>query len=355
MAEMAITIDDILNAADEHGASDVFLQEDEIPRLKINEQLCLYGEEPISLAQMMALWQACGGEAASDRDKDSGLISHAGTRFRVNMHRTIGRLGAVMRRIRTKIPALETLGAPVHLLTKWAARPYGIILVTGPTGTGKSTTLAALLQWMNQTMARHVVTIEDPIEYIFHNNQSLFTQREVGRDTDTFGRGLRGAMRQAPDVIFVGEIRDFDTALTALQASETGHLVLASLHSERVSDTMERFLNLFPPDQINLGLHLLAHQLIGICCQKLVPKVDGNLTLLVEHIENGGAVRDWIARREVDKIQDYIQRGSDPNARNFLRNIIAAYEEGIIDEPTAIMASGNETEFRRAARGISTG
>ena len=118
---------------------------------------------------------------------------------------------------------------------------------------------------------------------------------------------------------------------------------------------MERFLNLFPPDQINLGLHLLAHQLIGICCQKLVPDTSGGLTLLVEHIENGGAVRDWIARRDVDHIQDYLQRGSDPNATNFLRSIISAYENGVIDEPTAILATGNETEFRRAARGITTG
>jgi twitching motility protein PilT len=352
---MPISIDQILSAADEHNASDVFLQEGELPRLKINEQICLYGEEPVSLAQLTALWQTCGADPVSDRDRDSGLISHAGTRFRVNMHKSIGRLGAVMRRIRTKIPQLETLGAPDHLLTKWVSKPYGIILVTGPTGTGKSTTLAALLQWLNQSLGRHVVTIEDPIEYVFHNDQCLFTQREVGRDTDTFGRGLRGAMRQAPDVIFVGEIRDFDTALTALQASETGHLVLASLHSEKVSDTMERFLNLFPPDQINLGLHLLAHQLIGICCQKLVPRVDGKLMLLCEHIENGGAVRDWIARRDVDKIQDYLMRGSDPNAVNFLRSIIKAYEHGLIDEPTAIMAAGNETEFRRAARGVSTG
>ncbi len=352
---MSISIDHILDAADEHNASDVFLQENETPRLKINEQLCLLGEQPVTLGQLTALWQACGADPSGDRDRDSGLISHSGTRFRVNLHKSIGRLGAVLRRIRTKIPPLETLGAPVELLTKWVSKPYGIILVTGPTGTGKSTTLAALLQWLNQNLARHVVTIEDPIEYIFHNEQCLFTQREVGRDTDTFGRGLRGAMRQAPDVIFVGEIRDFDTALTALQASETGHLVLASLHSERVSDTMERFLNLFPPDQINLGLHLLAHQLIGICCQKLVPKVDGNLMLLCEHIENGGAVRDWIARRDVDKIQEYLYRGSDPNAVNFLRSIIRAYEEGLIDEQTAILATGNETEFRRAARGVSTG
>ena len=351
---MPITIDDILDAADEHNASDIFLQEDEIPRLKISEQIHVIGEERMSLGQLSALWQACGGDPLTDRDRDSGLVSQKGTRFRVNMHKTVGRLGAVLRRIRTFIPDLATLGAPDWLLTKWAVKPYGIILVTGPTGTGKSTTLAALLKWMNEHLARHVVTIEDPIEYMFTNDQCLFTQREVGRDTDTFGRGLRGAMRQAPDVIFVGEIRDFDTALTALQASETGHLVLASLHSEKVSDTMERFLNLFPPDQINLGLHLLSHQLIGICCQKLVQRVDGGLKLLVEHIENGGAVRDWIARRDVDKIQDYLMRGTDPNSTNFLRSIITAYETGIIDEPTAIMATGNETEFRRAARGIST-
>ena len=351
---MPFGIDDILDAADEHNASDIFLQEGEIPRLKIAEQIHVYGEERVPLGMLAALWQTCGGDPSTDRDRDSGLVSRSNTRFRVNLHKSVGRLGAVLRRIRTSIPDLAVLGAPDWLLTKWAMKPYGIILVTGPTGTGKSTTLAALLKWMNQNMARHIVTIEDPIEYMFTNEQCLFTQREVGRDTDTFGRGLRGAMRQAPDVIFVGEIRDFDTALTALQASETGHLVLASLHSEKVSDTMERFLNLFPPDQLNLGLHLLSHQLIGICCQKLVQRVDGGLKLLVEHIENGGAVRDWIARRDVDKIQEYLMRGSDPNSTNFLRSIISAYEAGVIDEPTAIMATGNETEFRRAARGVTT-
>jgi pilus retraction protein PilT len=352
---MSWTVDQLLDAAEEHGASDLFLQEGEIPRLKINEELCTYGDSVLTLQTLAALWHAVGADPNSNvLDKDSGLISRSNVRFRVNVHKTLGRLGAVLRRIRTKIPPLESLGAPHWLLTKWVQRPYGIILVTGPTGTGKSTTLAALLQWLNENHARHVVTIEDPIEYVFRNDQSLFTQREVGRDTDTFARGLRGAMRQAPDVVFVGEIRDYETALIALQASETGHLVLASLHSERVSDTMERFLNLFPSDQINLGLHLLAHQLVGICCQKLVKNTSGKLHLLTEYLENGGAVRDWIAKRDVDHIHDYLARGSDPNAVNFMRNILATYEAGIIDEATAIVASGNETEFRRAARGISS-
>ena len=349
-----MSIDEILEAADTHQASDIFLQENTPPRLKINEQIMFFGNEPVSLAQMAGLWSVCGADPATEMDRDTGLVSHTGTRFRVNLHRVLGRLGAVLRRIRTEIPPLSSLGAPDWLLTKWALKPYGILLVTGPTGTGKSTTLAALLQWLNENAARHIVTIEDPVEYLFNNQNCLFTQREVGRDTPSFARGLRGAMRQAPDVIFVGEIRDHDTALTALQASETGHLVLASLHSERVSDTMERFLNLFPSDQINLGLHLLAHQLIGVLCQKLVQGVDEKLLLLTEYLENGGAVRDWIARRDVDHIHDYMQRGSDPNSRTFLRSILEAYHGGRIDEATAILATGNETEFRRAARGITT-
>jgi twitching motility protein PilT len=348
----ALSIDAILDAAEQHQASDVFLQEGEVPRLKIREQIMLFGGAPMDLPQMAALWQVCGADAKGDMDRDSGLISRSHIRFRVNLHRTMGRLGAVMRRIKTSVPALDTLGVPDWLLTRWGQRAFGLILVTGPTGTGKSTTIASLLQWMNENLVRHIVTIEDPVEYVFTSQHSHFTQREVGRDTESFAQGLRSGMRQAPDVIFVGEIRDFETALTALQASETGLLVLATLHSERVSDTMERFLNLFPKDQSGAGKYMLAHQLVGVQCQKLVPRVDGSLQLLVEHVENGGAMRDWIYRGDTDNIQDYLRRGTDPNATSFLQSAIAAYEKGLITEEVAIEALGSETEFRRAARGI---
>ncbi len=350
---MSLTIDAILEAAELHQASDVFLQEGQIPRLKINEQIMLFGEEPMSLSQMTGLWMTCGANPMSELDRDSGLISQNHVRFRVNVHRTMGQLGAVLRRIKTKVPALESLGVPDWLLTRWAARSFGLILVTGPTGTGKSTTIAALLQWMNENLAKHIVTIEDPVEFIFTTQNSHFTQREVGRDTASFANGLRSAMRQAPDVIFVGEIRDYETALTALQASETGHLVLATLHSERVADTMERFINLFPKDQLSMGMHMLSHQLAGILCQKLVQRTDGQLHLLVEHLENGGAVRDWIHQRESNQIQDYLRRGVDPNSMSFLQAAINAYQAGTITEEVAIEAIGSETEFRRAARGIS--
>src|SRR5437763_8280258 len=255
---MPQNIDSILDAAEQRQASNVFLPENERPQLKINEQSAVLGEEPTSLAQITAFWQACGANAKGDgdMDRDSGFISRTQTRYRVNLHCTMGRLGAVLRRIKTHVPSLKTLGAPEWLLTRWGAREHGLILVTGPTGSGKSTTIASLLQWMNENLVRHIVTIEDPVEYQFTSKRCHFTQRQVGRDTGSFSSGLRSALRQAPDVIFVGEIRDYETALTALQASETGHLVVSTLHSEKVADTMERYLNLFPAESEKHGVTL---------------------------------------------------------------------------------------------------
>jgi pilus retraction protein PilT len=351
---MQENIDSILDAAEQQEASDVFLQENEIPRLKINEQISVLGQEPMSPAKMIAFWQACGGNpnGDGDMDRDSGFVSRTQTRYRVSLHRTMGRLGAVLRRIKTKVPTLKNLGAPEWLLTRWGARQHGLILVTGPTGSGKSTTIASLLQWMNENLVRHIVTIEDPVEYQFSANRCYITQRQVGRDTGTFAAGLRAALRQAPDVIFVGEIRDYETALTALQASETGHLVVSTMHSEKVADTMERYLNLFPAEDAKHGTNLLANQLSGVLCQKLVPSADGGLHLLVEHVENAGAMRDWIARRELQNIDEYIARGSDPAAVSFLQSTLDALKAKVITEETAMASVSNESELRRAMRGI---
>jgi twitching motility protein PilT len=352
---MPQNIDSILDAAEQREASDVFLQEDEVPRLKVNEQISVFGDEPMSRAQLTEFWQACGANAQvdGDMDRDTGFVSRTHTRYRVSLHRTMGRLGAVMRRIKTKVPTLKDLGAPEWLLQRWGAREHGLILITGPTGSGKSTTIASLLQWMNENLVRHIVTIEDPVEYHFTSKRSHFTQRQVGRDTSTFAIGLRSALRQAPDVIFVGEIRDYETALTALQASETGHLVVSTLHSERVADTMERYLNLFPSAAEKHGVNLLANQLSGVLCQKLVPSANGGLHLLVEHVENMGAMRDWIARRELSNIDQYIARGSDPAAVSFLQSTLKALQAKVITEATALASVSNESELRRAMRGIA--
>src|SRR5258707_1015601 len=180
-AAMQQNIDSILDAAEQKEASDVFLQEGEVPRLKVNEQISVFGEEPMSLAQMAAFWQACGANAQSDgdTDHDTNFVSRTQTRYRVSLHRTMGRLGAVMRRIKTGVPSLKALGAPEWLMTRWGAREHGLILVTGPTGSGKSTTIASLIQWMNENLVRHIVTIEDPVEHQFTSDRSHFTQRHV--------------------------------------------------------------------------------------------------------------------------------------------------------------------------------
>src|SRR5712672_1274364 len=347
---MQQNIDSILDAAEQKEASDVFLKENEVPRLKINEQIIVLGEEPLSLADITAFWQACGGNAQGDgdTDRDSGFVSRTHTRYRVNLHRTMGRLGAVLRRIKTKVPGLKALGAPEWLLHQWGTRDHGLIIVTGPTGSGKSTTIASLLQWINENQVRHIVTIEDPVEYQFTSNRCHFTQRQVGRDTSSFAIGLRSALRQAPDVILVSEIRDYETALTALQASETGHLVVSTLQSEKVADTMERYLNLFPAENEKHGVNLLANQLSGVLCQKLVQSADGGLHLLVEHVENAGAMRDWIARRELQNIDQYLSRGSDPAAVSFLQSTVKAIQAKIITEATAMASESNESEHRSA-------
>lgn len=350
---MALTLNEILQAADTHQATDVFLMQGETPRMKIHEQLMMLGDTPMSEDDLAVLWKACGGEPATDLDKDSSLLSSTGTRYRVNMHKALGRLGVVMRRIKSELPVLSELGVPDWLLTRWATRSRGLILITGPTGMGKSTTMAGLLQWINENTARHIITIEDPVEFIYSNQSSMFTQREVGRDTETYARGVRGAMRQSPDVIMVGEVRDLETALATLQASETGHLVLASIHSDSVVDAVDRVAHLFPPDQAALGLYLLSHQLIGALCQKLLPRIGGGVHLICEHLENAGAVKPWIAAQEMGKVREYMQRGNDPSSRTFMHDLVRGYEAGLITEEEAIMTCGNEAEFRRAARGIS--
>jgi pilus retraction protein PilT len=257
----------------------------------------------------------------------------------------------VMRRISSELPVLSELGLPDSLLTQWVQRARGLLLITGPTGMGKSTTIAGLLQWLNQNAASHVVTIEDPVEFIYTNESCMFTQRDVGHDTPNYARGVRAAMRQSPDIIMIGEVRDPETAAAALQASETGHLVLASIHSDSAVDALERLRHLFPAEQ---GFYpQLAQQLIGVLCQKLVPRLDGGVQLLVEHFENAGAVREWISQGQLGQLRQFLRRADDPRSLSFLTSVVQAYEAGWISELDAILACGNEAEFRRAARGIS--
>jgi pilus retraction protein PilT len=346
-------IDSLCCLAGRQGASDIFLHTEQPPQFRINGELLTIGSAPVYSEELESLWVQCG--AAPDAlDFDGRYVSSDGNRFRVNLFRTLSRRGAVLRPIKTVVPSLDTLGVPVELLASWITRPAGLVLVTGPTGAGKSTTLAGCLEWLNQNYHRHIVTIEDPIEYLFTPAKCLFTQREVLSDTSSFAEGLRRSLRQSPDVILLGEIRDSASAVTALQAAETGHLVLATLHSSNVLDSLERLSRLFEVAEREGVFQLLSQQLVGILCQKLVSAEPEGRVLVVEHFENQAVTRKWITEGKFHELADFVAKGDNPANVTFLQSLIGMIQAGRITEATGIQTATNARELQRRLRGISS-
>ena len=346
-------INSLCALAGQHGASDLFLHAERPPQFRINGELVTVGEQVITPDEMEAFWYWCGADKDA-LDYDGSFVSAEGLRFRVNFFRTLFKRGAVLRQIKTEIPAIDTLGVPVELLTSWVTRSSGLVLIAGPTGSGKSTTVASCLEWLNQNYHRHVVTIEDPIEYLFTPAQCLFTQREVNSDTTTFSEGLRRSLRQSPDVILLGEIRDNASAVTALQAAETGHLVFATLHSSNVLDTLERISRLFAANEREGVLQLLSKQLIGILCQKLIPALPEGRILAVEHFDNQAVTRKYIEEEKFRDLADFLNKGDNPLNRTFLQSLVTLVKSERITEATAAQAASNPHELNRQLRGISS-
>jgi len=241
------SIFDYVRTAFAEGATDLILAEDHPPRVRINGEIVSFESHSLTHDEVALFWKEVGADPISDQEKDLGWTAEDGSRLRVNLFKCLGTLCAVLRPIKRDVPDFQQLGLPSPLLMSWLSRRSGLIIVSGPTGCGKSTSVASCLDWINHHHRRHIVTIEDPVEYLFENDLSHFSQREVGPDTTSFSGALRAALRQSPDIIFLGEIRDEDTALIALRAAETGHLVLATLHSPGVAESLERLGNLSPP------------------------------------------------------------------------------------------------------------
>jgi pilus retraction protein PilT len=340
-------------AADEYSASDLLLHEGLPPQVRLGGSLVPLEFAPLDGTFFDGLWRACGADEKT-QDHDSSLTSQGGVRFRVNLLRQLGRRAAVLRRIQSEIPDLETLGVPADLLRQWITRQAGLVLVCGPTGSGKSTTLAAALDWMNRNLSRHVITIEDPIEFLFSHRLSLFTQREVGIDTPSFAEGLRRSLRQNPDVIFVGEIRDAETATTAIQACETGHLVLTTLHCSSCTDAVERLQLFFPLAMRDSVRRTLSVQLLGILCQRLLPAMPGGLTLATEYFSNIGAMRKYIAEGKLPEMADAIGRSDARSAQSFVSSMAQLVQAQQVSTEVAAASSDNPQELALALRGISS-
>jgi pilus retraction protein PilT len=333
-------------------ANDVFFVEGEPPRIRRNGDVVILHPGPVTREALEEFWASCGVDPAIHPEADISWKVPEGNRLRVNLYHTLGRLAAVLRPIRNRIPPLAELGLPAELLQSWMQRRYGLILVTGPTGSGKSTTVASCLDWINRNHARHIVTLEDPIEFLFENDLSLFSQREIRQDSESFSSGLRAALRQSPDVLFLGEIRDSETAITALHAAETGHLVISTLHSSSVVETLDRFSHLLKSETSG-ALNLLASQLVGVISQQLLPRLGGGLFPALEYLQNEAATRRWILENNLTELQDHLQKSNGITNCSLLDYLVASTHQGFIDAEIARSACQRPQDFDRAMRGIS--
>ncbi len=267
-------------------------------------------------------------------------------RFRVNIHIQRGSVEAAFRRIPLQIPKLESLNLPL-IVGELARKPNGLVLVTGPTGVGKTTTMAAMIDLINSERNDMIISIEDPIEFIHLNKNSIIKQREVYSDTKSFAEALRHALRQDPDVIFVGEMRDLETISTALTAAETGHLVLATLHTPDAPQTVERIIDVFPPYQQQQVKLQLADCLQGVVSQLLLPRASGVGRVVATEVMIGtSAIRNLIREQEIEQIPTLIQTGQQFGMRTMDKSLKDLYRAGVITYETALSKAKNVEEFK---------
>jgi len=283
-------------------------------------------------------------------DLDSSYLADGVGRFRVNGFRQRGSISFAFRFVPKEIPSFAKLGLPPGVATL-AQEHRGLVLVTGATGSGKSTTLAAMLNWINRSRKWHIVTIEDPIEFVHDDWASIVNQREVGLDTESFRQALRRVLRQDPDVILIGELRDEETAQTALQAAESGHLVFSTLHTLDAAETVGRLVEFFPAAKQLMVRQVLAGVLRGVVSQRLLPRTDGGRVAAVEVLVNTARIADLI--REPDKtdgIPEAIEEGGFHSMQSFSQHLVQLAVDGVVDLETAAAAATNRHDFEIAVQ-----
>ncbi len=267
-------------------------------------------------------------------------------RFRVNVYRQRGTVSMVLRAIAFEIPSMEALHLPI-VLSDLAIKKRGLVLVTGPTGSGKSTTLASMLDYVNQTKSCHIVTLEDPIEYLHKHQKSVINQREVGSDTKNFSNGLRAALRQDPDIILVGEMRDLETISIAITAAETGHLVLSTLHTIGAAATVDRIIDVFPTHQQQQIKVQLANVLEGVVSQQLLKSTDNSRVAAFEVMISTPAIKNLIREGKTHQIQSAVQTGAKFSMQTMDSALVALYRKGVIAKETCLDACIDRENMER--------
>ena len=350
------SINELLQIMVQRGASDLHLKAGSPPVIRVDGELYIFDEQSVNPEDM----KECAASVMSDKqiavfseqneiDFAYGL-SGVG-RFRVNIFRQRGSISIAMRQVVGKIPSFEDLHLP-PLLKRLALEPRGMILVTGTTGSGKTTTLAAMIDHINQNVRRHIVTIEDPIEILHRDNKSMINQREIGIDTRSYSKALRYVLRQDPDVIFIGEMRDLETVRTALTAAQTGHLVLSTLHTIDVSETINRIIDFFPLHQQKQVRILLAGSLRGVVSQRLLQRADGKGRVpALELMVMTKRIRDLVMDSDQTyKIQDAISEGDYYGMRTFDQSLLELYREGMVTLQDAALVASSPHDFKLMAQ-----
>ncbi len=346
----------ILQAAIEGGASDVHIKIDAPVILRINRQLVAIEAPTPTVAWVNKIVDGIvpahtRKRLEEDREVDFSYYMPGIGRFRTNLFQQRGQFCLSMRYVKTQVPSFEQLGL-LPILKKIAESPRGIVLLAGSTGCGKSTTLAAMIEHLNATFKRHIITLEDPIEFVFEDNQSVIEQREVGLDTLSFEMGLKHVLRQDPDIIMIGEMRDALSFMAAMSAADTGHLVLSTLHTTTAAQSVTRILDFFKADEREQIRRQLAGTLQAVVCQRMVTTVTGAVTPALEIMINTPTVRKLIEENRLDKLPAAIETGIDDGMINFNQALFNLVKEGKVTEKEALSKASNPQALEMNFKGI---
>jgi twitching motility protein PilT len=340
-------------------ASDLHIRVGIRPHLRVHGLLEQINTEPFTIDDLENIVGQILNDKQQERfrrknEMDLALSVAKLGRFRINLFRQRGTIGIAIRSVNTVIPSFEELNLP-ETIQKLSMEKRGLIVITGTTGSGKSTTLASMIEYINTNRMNNVLTVEDPIEYIYRDKQCIIAQREVGADTESFATSLRHALRQDPDIILIGEIRDIDTMSIALTAADTGHLVLTTLHTMNTIETISRIISFYPPHQHQQIRLLLAGTLKAIVCQRLLSRCDtpGRVPAL-EILISTAAVRDYLLDSEkTSAIHDLVEDGTQYGMMSFDQSIMRLYKEGMISFEEAMNQCSNQDDFDMRVRGIT--
>ncbi len=346
----------ILKAAVQGGASDIHMKTGAPVVFRINRQL-IDVEAPFPTQEWMnsVVQQIVPPHNRirldADRETDFSYLVPGIGRFRTNIFQQRGTWALALRLVKAQVPTFEQLGL-MEVTLKIAEAQRGIVLVAGTTGSGKSTTLAAMLEHINSNFRRHIVTLEDPIEFVFEDNQSVIEQREVGLDTPSFSGALRSALRQDPDVIMIGEMRDSLSFAAAMSAADTGHLVLSTLHTTNASQSITRILDFFKADEREQVRRQLAGTLKAVICQRMIPAVDGTVVPAQEIMINTGTVKKLIEDNRLDKLAAAVETGVDDGMQDFNQALLKLVQAGKVTKEEALQRATNAQALEMNFQGI---